>query len=411
MAFFMKINAHLFLTPVLVAILTASCDIKKFKKQESIEANTAKSFPGEFNASNSSTLREGSHLIYEETMEGRNPFSTAKSHDNGDWKYALQYVTNPVFQGLKAARFEIRKDEPRVQHSIRSEVTIVKGEDIGKNAWYSFSAYFPAVGYEYDTEREVINQWYQDGSPATSLRTKQDRFILETGNTPDNRKQYDLGPIVKDAWQEFVFHFIHSHGSDGLIEVWLNGAKVFTYTGGNMYDDALPKWKIGLYKAAFKYGTSSLERRVIYFDNIRVGNSDAAFADMTSGFSELLSNPRVVSYTLVNAGTEKDVMTITNGTTISLSALDLIKVNIRANTQPLAVGSVKFILTGERDRTHTDAEFPFALMGDDGDGNYYYRYWDPPPFGTYMLVATPYSGSNGNGIAGISKTITFTIVK
>src|SRR5207248_11613187 len=119
------------------------------------------------------------------------------------WDYALQF-TSPAFQGQKSARFEIRQDQPLVNDGKRAEIVIVKGEsgDITKNAWYSFAAYFPTDGYEYDSEREVINQWYQNGTPATSLRTQKDRILLESGNTTSTRKDYDLGPIVKDTWQE-----------------------------------------------------------------------------------------------------------------------------------------------------------------------------------------------------------------
>jgi len=224
------------------------------------------------------------HLIYEEKMEGTNPFSTAHGFEIGTWDYAYQVVTNPAFQGTHSARFEIRLDQPLVQDGKRSEVCIVKGADgdITNDTWYSFSAYFPTDGYEYDSEREVINQWYQNGSPATSLRTQADRYLLESGNTMDTRQQYDLGPIVKNTWQEFVLHFIHSYNSDGLIEVWHNGTKVLTLHGGNMYDDVLPKWKLGLYKAAFKTTSSLVTKRVIFFDNIRVGNSNATYDDMTS---------------------------------------------------------------------------------------------------------------------------------
>jgi hypothetical protein len=150
------------------------------------------------------------NLIFEETVEGSHPFAKARAIETGEWYYALQFVTEPVFDGLRSARFEIRKDQPLVQNGKRSEVVIVNGAlgDITKDTWYSFSAYLPTVGYEYDTEREIINQWYQEGSPATSLRTQKDRFLLESGNSINNRKQYDLGPITKDTWHEFVLHFI-----------------------------------------------------------------------------------------------------------------------------------------------------------------------------------------------------------
>lgn len=233
---------------------------------------------------NSTFTKEQSvaNVIYEEYLEGSSPFSTAHSMDIGSWDYALQYLTSPAYKGVKSARFEIREDQPLVADGKRAEVVIVKGADgeIGKNTWYSFAVYFPS-SYVYDDQREVINQWYQSGSPATSLRTEEDRIILETGNTSSTRKEIDLGPVTKETWHTFVFHFIHSYNSDGLIDVWHNGDKILSHSGGNMYDDVLPKWKIGLYKSAFKYpGKSDVKSRVIFFDNIRVGNENATYEEM-----------------------------------------------------------------------------------------------------------------------------------
>ena len=59
-----------------------------------------------------------------------------------------------------------------------------------------------------------------------------------------------------------------------------NGNKIITHKGGNMYDDVLPKWKIGLYKTAFEKETSDVDRRIIFFDNIRVGNEKATYNQM-----------------------------------------------------------------------------------------------------------------------------------
>ena len=114
---------------------------------------------------------------------------------------------------------------------------------------------------------------------------------------------------------------------------------------------------------------------------------------------------------LVNAATEQDVISITDGQTISLSALGVTKCNIRAYTNTSAVGSVKFELSGTQSKTSTDNAAPFALMGDDGAGNFYYGNWNPPALGTYTLKATPYTLDNASGSAGTPKTITFTFVK
>lgn len=222
------------------------------------------------------------NIIFSENVEGTTPFSKAHDWDIGDWDYALQFVTDVAYEGSKSARFEIQEDQELVATGKRSEITIVKGEDgdIGNNTWYSFAVYFPEAGYEYDDEREVINQWYQDGSPATSLRTEEDKLILETGNTEDSRKEYVIAGIVKNKWHTVVIHFIHSYSSDGLIEIWYDGEKKMTLRGGNMYDDVLPKWKIGLYKSAFKYGTSDVSKRIIYFDNVMVGNASSTYTSM-----------------------------------------------------------------------------------------------------------------------------------
>lgn len=218
-------------------------------------------------------------VLFQENFEGSKPFMSAHNFETGNWDYALQYVSSPTYSGHKAARFEIREEQPLVKNGKRSEVTIIKGLP-GNNMWYSFAIYFPSEGFAKDSQREVINQWYQNGSPATSLRVQNDRIFLETGPTMEAREQIDIGPVAKDEWHEFVFHFVHSHNKDGLIEVWHNGKKEITHSGGNMYDDVMPKWKIGLYKASFKYGTSNVTKRIIFFDNIKVGGAGASFEDM-----------------------------------------------------------------------------------------------------------------------------------
>lgn len=226
------------------------------------------------------------NLLYEEDFEGATPFSTAHSVEVGAWDYAMNFVSDPpAFEGRKSVRFEIREDQELVKTGKRAEACIVKGSDgeVGKEAWYSYAVLCPSVGFEYDTDREIINQWYQDGSPSMTIRTEEDRFLLEAGNDPDERKEYDLGAIKKDSWTTFVMHVIHSFGSDGLIEIWRDGVKTVTVNGGNMYDGILPKFKVGLYKSGFKYDLSLVDRRVIYFDNIRVGNEKATYRDMIPG--------------------------------------------------------------------------------------------------------------------------------
>lgn len=373
------------------------------------------------------------NLLFEETVEGATPFANAHSWEVGDWDYALNFVNGPAFQGNRSVRFEIRDDQPLVHDGKRSEITVVKGSEghITPNTWYSFSIYFP-LDYAYDDEPEVLNQWYQNGSPSTSLRGLKDRIVFICGNTTESRKTYDVGPINKGSWSEFVFHFIHSYESNGLVEIWRDGVKILTLNGGNMYNDVLPKWKIGLYKSAFKYGISDVTQRVVYFDNVRVGNANASYNEMTSGAVQPPPPPPadsippvdtvalppappapaslISSYTLVNAATDRDVMTITDGARINLGALGISKISIRANSGDASVKTVKMVLSGPSSQTRIDDAVPFALYGDNRAGDYYSG---SPSSGSYTLTTTPYGGtkSSPGSPLGPDYRISFEIIK
>ncbi|WP_052738920.1 InlB B-repeat-containing protein [Pontibacter korlensis] len=132
----------------------------------------------------------------------------------------------------------------------------------------------------------------------------------------------------------------------------------------------------------------------------------------TSGlFSTQTEGQQVTSFTLVDSHTELDIRTIADGEVISLADLPHTKLNVRANTSPATVGSVKFELSGTQSKTYTDNAAPYALHGDNGSGNYYYGNWNPPATGTYTLKATPYSGAKGSGTAGTPLTVTFTVTE
>ncbi|PSR55421.1 hypothetical protein AHMF7605_18875 [Adhaeribacter arboris] len=117
------------------------------------------------------------------------------------------------------------------------------------------------------------------------------------------------------------------------------------------------------------------------------------------------SSQQVVSYTLVNADTNKDIQTISDGATLNLANFSTKNLSIRANTSPSTVGSVKLVLSGTRLHTRTESSPPYALFGENsGD----YVGWVPAE-GSYSLQATPYSGASGNGASGTSLTLSFKV--
>ncbi|WP_347158075.1 T9SS type A sorting domain-containing protein [Pontibacter chitinilyticus] len=115
---------------------------------------------------------------------------------------------------------------------------------------------------------------------------------------------------------------------------------------------------------------------------------------------------QVVSFTLINADTNKDIQLLNTGSTLNLAELPTRNLNIRANTNPATVGSVSFALSGTLAKAVIENGAPYALFGDI-KGNY--NAWKPA-VGTYTLEAIPYSASKGTGTAGTPYRISFTVV-
>jgi hypothetical protein len=119
------------------------------------------------------------------------------------------------------------------------------------------------------------------------------------------------------------------------------------------------------------------------------------------------ARPAVVSFTLINAETDSPIAgfdPIPHGATIDLSKLPTKKLNIRANTAPRKVGSVRFGYGGDAN-VRTESVPPYAFASDQqGD----YRAWTPER-GTHTLKATPYAERNASGAAGKPLSVTFRV--
>ncbi|MCB2378019.1 T9SS type A sorting domain-containing protein [Hymenobacter sp. BT635] len=120
----------------------------------------------------------------------------------------------------------------------------------------------------------------------------------------------------------------------------------------------------------------------------------------------LLADPAVVSYILVNADTDQDILTLTDGATLNLALLPTRNLNIRATTDPAVAGSVVFELSGTQTQSITESVAPYALFSDfQGD----YFNWTPAA-GSYTLTATAYSEAGGGGTAGTPLTLSFSVL-
>ncbi|MCW1923697.1 tandem-95 repeat protein [Luteolibacter arcticus] len=116
------------------------------------------------------------------------------------------------------------------------------------------------------------------------------------------------------------------------------------------------------------------------------------------------SGQSVTTLMLIDADTDSEIGPIQNGSTIDLAVVGA-NLNIRADTSPNPVGSVRFSLNDVADyATQTNA--PYAMGGDALTD-----FWPwTPPLGSLTVTATPYTAAGGTGVAGTAKTVTFTVI-
>lgn len=119
------------------------------------------------------------------------------------------------------------------------------------------------------------------------------------------------------------------------------------------------------------------------------------------------SSQAVVSFTLINADTDQPISgyeVINNGAVINSASLPTTHLNIRANTSPAIVGSVRFGFDGNAN-ARTESQAPYALFGNSGTD----YAAGTLSVGSHVLSGTPYTATAAGGTTGTPLTISFTI--
>ncbi len=125
-------------------------------------------------------------------------------------------------------------------------------------------------------------------------------------------------------------------------------------------------------------------------------------------FFTVVNQPVVSGLTLINAVTDKEVGVLATGQTINYGMLGTNQVNLRDNTNPGKVGSVRFNLDGV---IKIENAAPYTYVGDSPkDGGTNYNAFTLAP-GAHKLVVTPYAGPNATGTAGKAYTVDFQVVQ
>lgn len=189
-----------------------------------------------------------------------------------------------VRQGRYAARFEVRSgDHWSGGAGERAEVTKTVGETAGDESYWAWSTYFPAAFVSDSTAGfQMFTQWHSSSNTDPSGVTFQvagNRLVVRVagGTTSRRWRQYDLGPLVRSAWQDFVMHVRWGSGNDGFLDIWRNGTLVVSHAVGPNIGAGLSTYvKQGFYRPP------SARTSVVFEDAMRYSTT---MADVTAPFS------------------------------------------------------------------------------------------------------------------------------
>jgi hypothetical protein len=244
-----------------------------------------------------------SNLTFAGSFEAPEPWSTwrigeATLYPSETW--ALNAVANPARECDQSARIELRKTDGVIAGNHRHEIKLQNTGAIGGNGgvpvptgvtpighlgsevWWGWSVYIPSDWtFETGYAPETIMQVAAAGrSPAFEIQVDGADFKTYTrsgygtqGASTIKTTRTSTTPISRGAWTDFVVHAKWSAGSDGVLEVWKNGAQIVDWTGPTAYSDwtSAPYAKWGVYK--WSWGgccSSNVSTRVLYLDAVRV---------------------------------------------------------------------------------------------------------------------------------------------
>ena len=177
------------------------------------------------------------------------------------------------------------------------------------------------------------------------------------------------------------------------------GGSPITWGWANQLDaggSSNKRWPVYQFNAGSTYRLTVSGRSIKFnFDRIvfrksTISDTSAKSAAMpesalTGGGS---TTPAVTRVMVVNADTDTDVMELTPGATLNLAVTGP-NVNLRVDTSPPIISSVKFELDGNASY-RTDVSAPYTIGGDNIWDDYVP--WTPSP-GSHSLTVTPQSGS------------------
>lgn len=248
-----------------------------------------------------SSAREAATVLNSDSFEG-NKLA-------GFWSPELMTSTAGILSteqqriGNKSMRFSWKPSQAdgtnKMLHSELATNPLVNGET---ERWYGYSSFMPSASMADDDQTAIISQWhgvadpgFEDSVPPLRIEIKSNQLqvvysasskpIVKLLQTPTSGKEIALGTASYDRWVDYVVHVKwDANGNTGVLEVWQDGIlKVSEHNINIGYPQIRkPYWKVGLYCWT---GKSKYTERVIYCDDVRIGDATAGYDAVKPGRS------------------------------------------------------------------------------------------------------------------------------
>jgi hypothetical protein len=219
---------------------------------------------------------------------------TVQSSIKRGGKYAMKTYLSSSWSNNYRTEVRLRAPDPKVRNEY----------------WYGFSIYLPS-DYKADKIWETVAQWHgqpdkgdDHPGPPLKLTTTDGVWAIRSTSNPNRvttdkgktQTQKIIGPYSTGRWTDWVFRIKWSYLSDGVLEVWKDGQKVYAKYGPNTYNDArMPFFKMGIYKGWKDFAPASVSTRTLYHDQLRFVGPGGSYSQVAPTSSSTVSAPYNVS--------------------------------------------------------------------------------------------------------------------
>lgn len=168
---------------------------------------------------------------------------------------------DPTQPGNKTFKAIVLKGGENISNGYRSELTLPIG-DTGE-MWYSYRQYFQTLGQGGGGHSVQWHPGNSTGSATLALYTDYGKFNVVRNLKGLNYYQNGGKSIELKKWYNITWRVKWSTGSDGLVELYIDGEKYYTYSGPTMGSDGV-YFKFGINRWAFTNDW------VIFYDDLKV---------------------------------------------------------------------------------------------------------------------------------------------